>query len=120
MHILATVVVLIIPVIIWLKLIGLMILLSNCFYEFYYQEWPLYFSGLTALQIQADELNVKFREGQWLPILVTPQTTVTPWFIVLCLEMERAKVNNVVLPYDVMEAEQFRQLRVWLKWSKKS
>jgi toxin CptA len=58
----------------------------------------------------------------WIPVdgstrnyKVVMATTVLPWLVVLRLTGQGGK-RSLVLPPDSMTAEEYRQLRVWLRW----
>lgn len=46
---------------------------------------------------------------------IHPHTTVTPQLTVLLLSSER-RIEPLVLLPDSLDAEEFRQLRLWLRW----
>jgi toxin CptA len=54
---------------------------------------------------------------QWHPVAVQPDTFVSPWLTVLRYRLpgQRWSQSLVILP-DSLPADDFRRLRVWLKW----
>ncbi|MGE5493372.1 MAG: protein YgfX [Actinomycetota bacterium] len=54
-------------------------------------------------------------DGEFRPAELLPGNTVHPWFAVIRFSVEMVSVTAVVLP-DCTSAEEFRRLRVWLRW----
>lgn len=54
---------------------------------------------------------------EWLDAELSPETVVWPWLVVLHYRLAGAHrpVARVILP-DSLDEEDFRRLRVWLKW----
>ncbi len=66
-----------------------------------------------------DDGTLELRDAAqaWQPAVVLPRTTVTPWLCVLAYRRagERSGRSIALLP-DHLEAEDYRRLRVWLRW----
>lgn len=55
--------------------------------------------------------------GDFLPVTVQPDSAVFSWLIVLRVrEVGQCRVYSLALFRDSMAAEQFRLLRLWLRW----
>lgn len=92
-----------------------------------------------ALNINAkNQMQLSLRSGGQLLVAVQKNSVVTPYltvlnikitnddelkalpFIARILLLMHRKVYSVVILSDSLEAESYRQLRVWLRWSKQS
>lgn len=63
------------------------------------------------------DISLQGQDGVWLEVKLLPNSFVSPYLTVLNLSLEgERRARHVVLLPDVMDAEQFRQLRVWLRW----
>ena len=55
--------------------------------------------------------------GDFLPVTVQPDSAVFSWLIVLRVrKVGQCRVHSLALFRDSMAAEQFRLLRLWLRW----
>jgi toxin CptA len=55
--------------------------------------------------------------GDFVPVRVQPDSAVFSWLIVLRVwEVDQGRLRSLALLRDSMPAEQFRLLRVWLRW----
>jgi toxin CptA len=71
-----------------------------------------------AIEISSDgNFSIQTRRGEWSECEVLGSTYVTPWLTVLNLREseDRASRRIVILP-DSVDAEDFRKLRLWLRW----
>ncbi len=73
--------------------------------------------AVLSLKITRDGLQVETRSGGWLRAEILGSSFVTPWLTVLNLRFPhcRLPVNVVLLP-DMLGPDDFRRVRVWLKW----
>ena len=63
------------------------------------------------------EMYCTLRSGARVVVTVLGNSTVMPWLTVLNLrQAERRLARHVVLLPDSMAADEFRRLRVWLRW----
>ena len=72
-----------------------------------------------AIQISSDNrLNVQARRGEWTEYSVLDSTYIAPFLTVLNLRQidSRASRRVTILPGSI-DAEEFRKLRVWLRWN---
>ena len=74
--------------------------------------------SVVAIEIGSDnKLSVQTNRGEWDECEVLGSTYVTPYLTVMNLRQSdgRATRRIVILP-DSISAEDFRKLRVWLRW----
>lgn len=70
-----------------------------------------------GLIIDAEGVKMLRRDGAQWPCVLSPDSLVTPYLVVLnVLPQDSRRMRSIVILPDSMEAEAFRQLRVWLKW----
>ena len=70
----------------------------------------LYEDGSCALQTQA---------GEWQDCALLDSSVISPYLTILNLKSEsRWQVRYATLLPDSLEAEDFRRLRVWLRWKR--
>lgn len=71
-----------------------------------------------AISISAKgEFMVQPRQGEWVVAEVTGDSVVLPLVSVLGIKLpNRRFTQRVLLLPDRLDARQYRQLRVWLKW----
>ncbi len=72
----------------------------------------------TAIEITSDhKLNLETRAGGWREYDVLGSTYVTPCLTILNLrEPGNRRTRRIALLPDSLHAEDFRKLRVWLRW----
>jgi toxin CptA len=74
-------------------------------------------NAVVALKLSGAGLEAETRAGAWFPATVLGSSFVSPWLTVLHLKLEgRRFVLPVVLLPDSLAADDFRRLRVWLRW----
>ena len=82
-------------------------------------------NSLVALHINnKNQLQLVCKDGQQLEALVQANTVVTGYLTVLNCQLKEATFRQkifalhvIILP-DAVDAEDYRQLRVWLRWAK--
>lgn len=74
--------------------------------------------ALVGLRLQADRrCEFLTRSGDWREAELLGSSFVSPYLTVLNLRPEGGRLaRHLVLLPDALEAEDFRRLRVWLKW----
>lgn len=74
-------------------------------------------SANVALMLDGDQVMLATRSGKQLTGRILRNSLVTPYLTVLNVLPQGARFarSAVILP-DSLDAESFRQLRVWLKW----
>jgi toxin CptA len=72
---------------------------------------------LGLLLTKEGRLSVRFRgkDESYFPVTVLPGTTVHLWLTVLRMQYEAHPLTLLITP-DCLAADDFRRLRVWLKW----
>lgn len=78
-------------------------------------------AAVDSLHLAADgTFSVRLRQGDWQPVEVRGSSFVQPWLTVLHLGLagQRRGLALVLLP-DMLPREDFRRLRVWLRWGRK-
>jgi len=64
-----------------------------------------------------DKLGIQSRRGEWSEYAVLGNTYVTAYLTVLNLrQTDTRAVRRIALFPDSLDAEDFRKLRVWLRW----
>jgi toxin CptA len=119
-------VILILPALLWqLKsLLGIGIFASAtyavCQYGLLVLPW-----SCVALNVDSyNQLTLVLRNGDQLQVQLCPDSVVTPYLTVVHYQVKNmpflrrlAAAHLVILP-DMLDAESYRQLRVWLRWGK--
>ena len=79
-------------------------------------------SRITGLRLRApDRLDCTLSDGSRLVLELQPESAVLSRLIVLRLRLgEARRLSSLVLLPDQMSAEQFRLLRLWLRWRTES
>jgi toxin CptA len=66
-------------------------------------------------------LNIQDRRGHWFECRALSSTYVSQFLVVLDLrKLENEMIKRVVILPDMVDPEDFRTLRVWLRWKAKS
>lgn len=76
--------------------------------------------AVVAIEIAADDaFSIQTRRGGWIECKVLGSTYVTAFLSILNLEAQGSGGTRraVILP-DSIDAEDFRKLRVWLRWKR--
>ena len=72
--------------------------------------------GIVALTLRADGLlDAHCADGSSATVAVQPHTTAFPWLVVLLVKIDGRACATTLLP-DSLGGEDFRQLRLWLRW----
>ena len=72
--------------------------------------------NIVALRVNIKgEFSVQRRGGEWLEVSVLGSSFVMPWLTILHLKIADKREYLVLLP-DNLDADDFRRLRVWLRW----
>jgi len=74
--------------------------------------------AVVKLRISASEtLQFAMRDGQWHEGKVLGSTTVTSFLTVINLRVvTHSRIRSIVILPDSMDADDYRRLRVWLRW----
>ncbi len=72
--------------------------------------------ALMAITLRSDgELEIKYRNGEFVRVQVDDRTTIFSWLVVLLVKRE-GRTLALTLPHDALGEESHRQLRLWLRW----
>jgi len=71
-----------------------------------------------ALKLHPDGLlELRDAASPWQPVSLLARSTVSPWLCLLACRAEGSgQVRNLAILPDSLDADDFRQLRVWLRW----
>ena len=78
--------------------------------------------SVVALQLMSDNsVSIDLKDGRRQAVHVMPSTVVTPLLsVVHCRLQEAARYSPtryVLIPADAVDAEEYRRLRVYLRWA---
>jgi toxin CptA len=102
----------------WLKVAAASALILQCVFLIYRRALLLGAQAVLALEVASDHrMNILMRRAGWRPCDVLGSTYVTPYLTIMNLHLagERMARHVVLLP-DSLDGDDFRKLRVWLKW----
>jgi toxin CptA len=102
----------------WLKLAAASVLTFQCVLLVYRRALLRGAQAVLALEVASDHrFNIQMRSAGWQACDVLGSTYVTPYLTVMNLHLagERMARHVVLLP-DSLDRDDFRKLRVWLKW----
>ena len=120
MHLLALLPLLLAPLDTALRLaLSLALVFSLLYYGYRYGLRQV--GAVDGLHLAADgTFSVHLLQGDWQPAEVRGSSFVQPWLTVLHLGLagRRGGLALVLLP-DMLPREDFRRLRVWLRWGRK-
>ena len=104
----------------WLQLLAIAALLANLAYVVARAALLRGSSAVVALEVTSDNaLSIQTRSGEWIECEVLGSTYVVSFLTVLNLrEIEKGSVRHIMILPDSMDAEDFRRLRVWLRWKR--
>lgn len=117
-HLAALGCVLIVPLALWLKLLLSGTLVASLIHTLTLHAWRIRASSVIALQCDRDGLAlIQMRSGEEREAQVLGSSFVASYLtIVLFKPNTSRRVRALLVLPDMLEAELFRQLRVWLKW----
>ncbi len=100
------------------RVAALVLLLASWIYEVRVAALLRAADAVIALKIAPDNtLSLRLRSGEWHDCEVLGSTCVTAGLTVLNLRQAgRRRLRSVVLLPDSMPADDYRRLRVWLRW----
>lgn len=102
----------------WAKIIAATILLVHLLLVVRRQALLLAADSSIAIEISADNrFSVQTRTGGWSEYEVLGSTYAMPYLTVLNLRQRDSRaLNRITLFPDSLHADDFRKLRVWLRW----
>jgi len=103
----------------WLTFVAIAALFANLVLELRHALLRMP-DAIVGIEISSDDvLSVQTRRGEWLESEVLGSSYVVSFLAILNLrETASRKSRRVVVLPDSMAAEDFRQLRVWLRWGR--
>lgn len=73
--------------------------------------------AVIGLSASRDGLKIETRTDGWMDAEILGSSFVSPWLTVLNLKLSQRRLPaHVVLLPDMLDHDEFRRLRVWLKW----
>jgi len=117
-HLAALLLLAMLPVATWLQISGAALLLCSGFRSITHHALRRSRSSVQALEfVDRAQLCVRSRDGQWRSGCVLGTSTAGAALVVLNIRFEGRRWSaHVVIPGDSLEPEDFRRLRVWLRW----
>ena len=102
----------------WAKFIAVAILLVHLLVVVGHQALLLGADAAMAIEISSDnKVSVQTRADGWSEYEVLGSTYAMPWLTVLNLQQsDSGLVRRVTILPDSLHADEFRRLRVWLRW----
>ena len=103
----------------WLELIAIAALVASLVFDVRQTALLRAPDAVIGLEITADDrFSIQTRRGGWIGCEVLGSTYVTSFLTILNLKVIDSGRNTraVILP-DSLNAEDFRKLRVWLRWA---
>lgn len=102
----------------WLAVLLMPVFLGSAWHTLRRDGFRTWRHSLIALRLDADgRCEFQTRAGAWREAALLGSSFVAPYLTVLNLKPagDRLAKHLVILP-DAVDAEDFRRLRVWLKW----
>lgn len=117
-HAAAIAVVLLVGIPLWIKIIATAVLIAQWLIVVRQRALLRGPNVALAIEITSDhEINLRTRASGWREYDVLGYTYVTPYLTILNLRQSGDRTtSHVALLPDSLEAEDFRKLRVWLRW----
>jgi toxin CptA len=93
------------------------VILASLAYYLLRDAWLRLNASCVGLAMDGDGVEMSLRDGTRVAGVILRDSVVTPALVVLNIRPQavRAARSIVILP-DSLDAESFRELRVWLKW----
>jgi|SRR5258705_5285270 toxin CptA len=106
----------------WLKVVAIALLVAQCVVVVRRQAFLMGADAATAIEVTSDHrMNVETRSSGWCEYDVLGSTYVTSYLTVLNLRRPGNRMaKHVTLLRDSLNADDFRKLRVWLRWKEGS
>jgi toxin CptA len=119
-HAAAAGVCLVIDAAIWLKISAALLVGTSCGLSLYGPALLRTRKAIVALEItDGDALSFQTRRGDWHRGTLLDSSFVAPYLAVLNLKSDGSPfTRHVVIMPDSVAADDFRRLRVWLRWRK--
>jgi toxin CptA len=116
-HVLTVVVVLLLPMIVLAKTIFLVTLLLALRYSLRRYAWLLLPGSFVGMRIEGERISLFRRDAAEVTGTILSDSLITPLVVVInMLPDANSGIRSIVIFPDGIEKEQFRQLRVLLRW----
>ncbi len=104
----------------WLESIALAALVANLVFDVRQSALLRAPDALVALEITSDnQFSIQKRRGEWIACEVLGSTYVASFLTILNLKAtDSGRTTRAVILPDSLDAEDFRKLRVWLRWKR--
>ena len=101
----------------WAKILLVLLVLVSLLYHVWHDAWLLALSSNKTLLLDGDMILLVARNGDRVTARILADSLVTPFLTVLnVLPQGKYLARSVIILPDSLDAESFRQLRVWLRW----
>lgn len=101
----------------WARTLLALLVLVSLLYHVWHDAWLLALSSNKTLLLDGDMILLVARNGDQVTARVLADSLVTPFITVLnVLPQGSYLARSVIILPDSLDAESFRQLRVWLRW----
>lgn len=101
----------------WAKILLASLVLTSMLYHVWHDAWLLALSSNKTLLLDGGIILLVARNGDQVIARVLTDSLVTPFITVLnVLPQGSYLARSVIILPDSLDAESFRQLRVWLRW----
>ena len=118
MHGITSALIWLLPLDLWLKIAAVLLILTSLIYHVRRDAMRTSRNAILALKISPEcRCNAQVWSGDWFEAQLLSTSFVSPYLTILNLRLDHARlVKHVVILPDAIEAEQFRELRVLLRW----
>lgn len=101
----------------WSKILLVFLVLISMLYHLWHDAWLSALSSNKTLLLDGDMILLVTRDGKQMTARVLADSLVTPFITVLnVLPKGSHLARSIIILPDSLDAESFRQLRVWLRW----
>ena len=101
----------------WARILLAALVLVSMLYHLWHDAWLLTLSSNKTLLLDGDRVLLVARNGDQVTARILADSLVTPFISVLNVLPQGAYLaRSIIILPDSLDAESFRQLRVWLKW----
>lgn len=116
-HVLTAIVVLLLPMIVPVKVTLLVTLLLALRYSLRRYAWLLLPGSFVGVRIEGERISLFRRDAAEVTGTILSDSLITPLVVVInMLPDANSGISSIVIFSDGLEKEQFRQLRVLLRW----
>jgi toxin CptA len=101
----------------WARILLASFVITSLLYHVWHDAWLLALSSNKTLLVDGDMVQLVARNGDQVTARVLADSLVTPYITLLnVLPQGSYFTRSVIILPDSLDAESFRQLRVWLRW----